>query len=177
MKLAYGQRGAGRTCHNRPSWHKGQLCPPSASRVLLELRLQPEAYAGGWELVSPGGWMQTLEAFPWICSLAQRVALQTKSYWRRLHITQSMKLKRNAQRKVYGGKIHSIKEFFLFQRRITIRFSKILSKLSCCRPWCTNTDLIKSHIHLTSLNWLHSSLHFLINAIKERVGKWSLFSL
>ena len=98
-----------RTCHNRPSWHKGQLCPPSSQLPEFSWRWgcsQRHMQEDG-ELVPPGGWCK-----PWASSLnllssgSKGCSPDQKLLLRRLHITQSMKLKRNAQRKVYGGKIH-----------------------------------------------------------------------
>ena len=80
----------------------------SASRVLLALKLQPEAHVGGWGVGTSQGLMQTLRQFLefallWLKGLLSRLKA---TFMKALYTQSSMKLKRNAQREADGGKIH-----------------------------------------------------------------------
>ena len=104
-----------------------------------------------------------LEAVPWICSpLAQRIALQTKSYFYEGFVYSVIhEVEKKCSKRSWWRQNPSTKWFFLFQRRITIRFSKILSSLLCCRPqaqiltpgfsnlsWSISPSLGTDHTHL-----------------------------
>ena len=152
-----------RACHNSPSRHKGQLCPPSPQLPEFswcwgcsERHMQEDGV-----LVPPGA-DANLEAVPWICCLlAQRVALQNKSYCYEGFIYPVHEVEKTCSKRNLWRQNSSTKWFFLFQRRIAIRFSKILSSLLCCRPqaqiltpgfsnlsWSISPSLGTDHTHL-----------------------------